>query len=726
MRIVAALIFSYLGFMLAASPPGAREIDYGQYLHWVEGVATTNCAHAIACDGPYAYIAFGTKPGKENGLQIIDVSDPTAPSVRGQLATYAPAKGVAVGGDFVYLTTALDPAGTLEVLDVSVHHQPQVVGSVPLPYAGQEVTLDGPYAYVVTGNLGPGSLEVIDIGDPLDPITIASLEIPASVGSDLHGTHLYVVTLSEGLRVIDLADPAEPVVVGETPLPTWGSDVVVLDGYAYVAQRFEGGVYVVDVSDPAHPQCVSSLPCAGCTFGIDATGDRPFLASNADGLRVLDITHPGHPVDRGSYRLDSTFEVCIHGDYAYVSGGYGPHLEVFDISTPDLPPRLGCVDTPDFALDVAVSGGLAAIADRHGGLQIADVHDPWKPRLLAGIEVPDEAIDVAMTWKSAYVIDFTAGLMIVDVTRPTAPAVTSTYSTPGLAKAIDLVGDLAYVADWYGLCILDISDPAAPQLIGELPELDQVYDVEVSGDYAFLSIWGSGLQVVRIANPTHPLLVATLPIAGIAQGLAVDGGYAYLADWEAGLHVIDVSDPEAPIRIAGVRTTYRARDVEVVGSVAYAIYTHGIQLVDISDPRYPETIGQLPGVVYGAAVDGGSIYLAQGPDGIRIAPGHAAGAGAAGAAPAARLALIPPRPNPTAGGATLRFDTPVAGEVELVLCDLTGRAVRRILRQSVAAGFGTVQWDGRDDRGLPVSPGTYFIRMRGGGETHRARLVCVR
>ena len=34
---------------------------------------------------------------------------------------------------------------------------------------------------------------------------------------------------------------------------------------------------------------------------------------------------------------------------------------------------------------------------------------------------------------------------------------------------------------------------------------------------------------------------------GAAFGVAVSGGYAYVASWDSGLQVVDVSDPDSPV-----------------------------------------------------------------------------------------------------------------------------------------------------------------------------------
>src|SRR5882762_3049369 len=56
---------------------------------------------------------------------------------------------------------------------------------------------------------------------------------------------------------------------------------------------------------------------------------------------------------------------------------------------------------------------------------------------------------------------------IVDVTDPSAPRLTGTFSFRERIWAFTVSGSLAYIAaDWSGLGILDVSNPAAPKLRG--------------------------------------------------------------------------------------------------------------------------------------------------------------------------------------------------------------------------------------------------------------------
>jgi hypothetical protein len=90
--------------------------------------------------------------------------------------------------------------------------------------------------------------------------------------------------------------------------------------------------------------------------------------------------------------------------------------------------------------------------------------------------------------------------------------------------------------------------------------------------------------------------------------------------------------------------------------------------------------------------------------------------------PAARLQLDRPRPNPSAGGVTFRFDLPGDDTAEsrapaaFCIYDAAGRLVETLLQGPLDAGAHVVRWDGRDPSGQPAPAGVYFGRLQWGDQ----------
>lgn len=83
-------------------------------------------------------------------------------------------------------------------------------------------------------------------------------------------------------------------------------------------------------------------------------------------------------------------------------------------------------------------------------------------------------------------------------------------------------------------------------------------------------------------------------------------------------------------------------------------------------------------------------------------------------------------PNPSTGGAQISFILAVSQAVRVDLYDVAGRRVRSLVTGIQAAGSHSVAWDGRDERGNRVAPGTYFVRLKWPGGNSSARVLMLR
>lgn len=80
-------------------------------------------------------------------------------------------------------------------------------------------------------------------------------------------------------------------------------------------------------------------------------------------------------------------------------------------------------------------------------------------------------------------------------------------------------------------------------------------------------------------------------------------------------------------------------------------------------------------------------------------------------------------PNPFRAATAIEFRVDRPGRAELDVFDTRGRHVRRLLAGDVAAGVGSVAWDGLGADARPVAAGLYFLRLRSGGTTVTGRTV---
>ncbi len=88
--------------------------------------------------------------------------------------------------------------------------------------------------------------------------------------------------------------------------------------------------------------------------------------------------------------------------------------------------------------------------------------------------------------------------------------------------------------------------------------------------------------------------------------------------------------------------------------------------------------------------------------------------------------LLQNYPNPFNGSTVLPFEAPRDARVTLHVYNLQGQKIRTLFEGEVAAGYGEVSWDGRDQHGRPVAGGVYLYRLETGTVKETRKLLFLR
>ena len=271
-----------------------------------------------------------------------------------------------------------------------------------------------------------------------------------------------------------------------------------------------------------------------------------------------------------------------------------------------------------FEQDIEVSGTVAYLGNE-ATLQTFDISNPTAPTLLASSALTGggtgthRATGVTVVGSTAYVTNAYAGLFLVNVSNPAAPSILGRVDTPGVAEDVAVAGNRAYVADFEaGLQVIDLSNPAAPIIIGSVDTPANAFGVSLYGTIAYVADGLSGVQVIDVSNPMAPVIVGSISTPGAAQDIASVGSLLYVADGTYGLVVIDASNPTSPMMVGYVDTPGYAWDLRVQGTLAYvANDSEGLLVVDVSNPTLPTVAGKkhTPGKAKAIAVSGTTAFV---------------------------------------------------------------------------------------------------------------------
>jgi hypothetical protein len=90
------------------------------------------------------------------------------------------------------------------------------------------------------------------------------------------------------------------------------------------------------------------------------------------------------------------------------------------------------------------------------------------------------------------------------------------------------------------------------------------------------------------------------------------------------------------------------------------------------------------------------------------------------------LRLLEAWPNPFRNATTIDFDLPSESWLSVEIFSIAGRRVCTLARGVASSGRHTQIWSGRDDGGMPVAPGVYFLRVEALNLAATLKLVRVR
>ncbi len=284
---------------------------------------------------------------------------------------------------------------------------------------------------------------------------------------------------------------------------------------------------------------------------------------DSEGLWLMDVSDPTHPIDVGFNPMLENKQVIIEDGYAYGIDAQG--LWVFDLSNPVAPELIGFKDTPFVSLELSINKGFAYVRDDHGILRIFDLTDPTSiievgvydpPGQILGREIYGNVIFVlrglanenplpsfSISGEYIYVADLDGGLRIIDISDPTRP--TEIGSTSLQISDVEVVGDQAYIFEVVvgqniNLWVLGISTPTA---LDDPTHLGMTHlwwwNMTSNGLCSFIS----GIYRLLMESEESPPGAAEInpkDFMAPLKGVDIVGDIIYVADGEEGLVILQM------------------------------------------------------------------------------------------------------------------------------------------------------------------------------------------
>jgi len=511
---------------------------------------------------------------------------------------------------------------------------------------------DGNYAYIGEG----AGLRVLDVTDPTHPHARGRTALSGyCYQAKKKGNYVYTALLGHGMQVVDVSYPDSPSVVYTFPVSQfadtgiWWQDIEIVGNRLYGASGRGGnqsGIHIFDISNPQSPALLGIFSnIRGLPFGIGVRGNYVYACSiykpdaqiDSPGIQIIDVSNPSSPFEAGYYPLSGNsgcYDIIFEGNLGYVAGAWQDGLVILDLTDPIHPLRKGSYDTPWTSVNVAKYQNYIYAPDMtdQGGTIVVNVSNPVSPTLSSMLSNSGVAYDgVSIDGTRLYIPSLT-GLQIYSLASPATPTLMGEYKSSdplGCGWGVTIKDGFAYVADWrMGLRIFSCSNPFNLQYQGRYRNgLEAEGRVGLSGNIVYVgNSYSNVLQMLNVSDKTNPQLVnyLNLTVQGGVKDIIVDSGYMYVAAQEAGVYIVDVNQPSSPQIKYRFDTDGSAVSITKSGIFLFVADTSGgLKVLNISNPLAPFQVSQITGVgnVTSVAVDGNRLGLGvEGPSfwGIRL------------------------------------------------------------------------------------------------------------
>jgi hypothetical protein len=521
---------------------------------------------------------------------------------------------VAVRDDIAFIGEGL----RMVILDFSDPFHPAVVGQTPpFPDIITDIQLVGNYVYATNRF---GGFRIIDVSDLSNPVQVGYLPYPSFQMNNLDviGSRAYLAAgCSGGMRVVDVADPFHPIDLGSYMTGDCTDDVVVKDGYAYVAGQ-SSGLYILNVTDPANILEVSRFSAAWAVYRLellDAGANTYLYVAEGSYLEVVNVTDPANPVGVYQTGIDASV-IAINGSYAYVGGGY--QTNILDISQPEAPSFVGTYEHG--ASSIFITPTAIYLAGYPGNMHIVDTSDPANLNFISSFGRILYNFSFLPIGDISYLMDGN----ILNIADHTNPQIIGKFSPSGYPE-VAVYGNYLYSinVDPPRFRIFNVSDPANTVLVNESTLSTYVYNICIVGDLLLrFDDADTTLRVFDLSDPASPIEIGALPLNGLGvSNIEAYNDHLAVLSTTGGIFIVDLSNPDQPQILSTYQATTNFKDVSLNSPYIYLIDGSGnLSIVNITDPSTPELVGYLGG--FGdprqISASGDFLYMVDGPSGVHV------------------------------------------------------------------------------------------------------------
>ncbi|MHA1434497.1 MAG: LVIVD repeat-containing protein [Candidatus Heimdallarchaeota archaeon] len=566
-------------------------VNIGSYY---EPVNTTSVSDTVLTSGIFvkddvAFIADG-----ENGLLIVNISNPSIPTKIGDYREESEWKHcyhIFVENNFAYLGTGL----YLIILDVSNLTSPEKI--LEKEYFGIKGLQVKNEILVLTFS---SSSIIIDASNLLNLTVITTLF--DTIAFEIRNKCLFTIKKPYRLIIFNLTIYPTPSVITNYSLSINGAAEYLCtnDKYIYVGSTEE--IIILDIQEISAPQNISKISGLNWYYEEDSIWIKRKLVTLYDvakndillfidyqrGLFIHKTSNaPGNTL-LGYYEGGMRTELIrVKGKFLYVTSRvefpyYPARLEIFVIRRDSLI-KISTYYTNFNINDVVIGDGVVFLVAA-GGIEVVDINDPKNPTKISNYYYPEPTFVWNIYYDSQQKIIYLCcdieGLVILDATNLQNLTVLSVikdfHGYSYRAYDIYISNGVAFIADvqmFGGFGIIDVSDPSNSSLITYMPLNHAITGIYAKENLVYLTSSARVLEIFNVTSLTEPVKIGEYDENehGDSNGHFFLFEDIYYVARKASFTLVNVSNPIVPQEIITINRPLSALyiDVFVANSLLY-------------------------------------------------------------------------------------------------------------------------------------------------------------
>lgn len=395
-------------------------------------------------------------------------------------------------------------------------------------------------------SIGTGNFFTEDVASPSGQ-SEAKREIEEADIVEIDGTNLYILNAYRGFAVCDVSLPDQPSITGRCPINGDPTEMYIRDSTAYVIVSVpqtllsaeEGAaemavpysfdtlsrIEVIDIADTSNPRIVKTMDLEGLVTDSRIVGDILYAVFSETTLLY----------DYMPILENGTSTATVNLAEATTSNVANVYVAAIDISDPGNAHEVDRVNFGGLARYIHVTEAAIFIASDpldYGAdsmrITYVDISDP------TGIIRKRGEFNVQGTIQDEFKMDYNGGYFRV-----------CTYQWDSESWGLSR------------LYVFDVTDPDAAVAVGSLAlgEGEQLFATRFDGDRAYMVTFEQKdpLWVIDLSDPANPEIKGELIVPGWSTHIQAMGDHLVAlgiddtgAQWRVSVSLFDVSDPGAP------------------------------------------------------------------------------------------------------------------------------------------------------------------------------------